>query len=128
MPLPVGSWQAFVNGKEGQLVIDTVDAIGRVSGNLNILLNPQFPAPPTIVGLWEEAANSLMFFWADRHVVFHGCKFQTPDSAAAGVDITHTLTGHCVVYPVPPNFLQPLFTVTARRSEFGWYARITQVV
>jgi hypothetical protein len=128
VPLPTGTWQAFVNGSEGPLDITTVEPTGRVSGSMLLpgLEDPQLPGLRDIVGLWEEASSSLMFFWLMGQTVFTGYHFQSPASAEEGVDITHTLAGHCVV---TPDFgKRDLFAVTARRHHFGWFAQLTQVV
>jgi hypothetical protein len=124
MPLLTGSWKATVNGTEGELKIDSVDATGHVSGTLVLPGMPSGPGLEKIGGLWDEAASALTFSWLNGAVVFSGYHFESPSSPAGGKDVAHTLTGNCVTTGGGLAAIQ----ATARRHHFGWVAQITQVV
>src|SRR5262245_13566092 len=123
MPLLTGTWNATVNGTDGELKIDSLDATGKVSGTLVLPDMPSAPGIDVITGLWDEAGSALTFSWLKGAVVFSGYHFESPSSAAGGKDVSHTLTGHCVAAGGFPGT-----QATARRHHFGWVAEMTQVV
>lgn len=128
MALPLGTWKANINGLETDLIISGIDPQGRVSGSV-------FGVP--IRGLWNDGSQTITFTPALPDgagggfkylpIVFTGYMFATPVVPLAGQDVNWTITG-VVRSPTSDDEALGVAIGTARRNEFGWLARITQVV
>lgn len=126
MPLPTGTWRFNLNGDESSLIIESVHpTTGRLEGKTS----GGFP----LHGLWNDASQCITFALGDNPnpanekflpLCFRGFLFSTPAQPTPGQDVLWTLTGSVVDAAGSPH----LVTATARRTEFGWFAQITQVV
>jgi hypothetical protein len=128
MPLPIGQWNAVVNGDQMQLVIDGVNvSTGELQGNIGGSL---------LRGFWDEVAQALSFAAITGPIPavnvniaqdvtgkfrqFSGYLMQTPTSPQPGMDLTWTLAGTYAAGPEVGG--------TSRRTCYGWYATIRQIV
>jgi len=124
MPIPLGTWQANVGGTRQALVIRSVETTGRVTGEIT---TAPFPVP--LLGVWDEDAQKLTFVLirpidGGRFVSGgFGTGYMFIDSVnltgVSGSSI-FTLAGRLEIFP-SLGFGPAL---SARRSEFGWYAQL----
>ena len=134
MPLQLGVWHINVNGTEGDLNIQNIDAQGIVTGSL---FAQQFR------GLWDEVSQTITFLAMRQLVIptglppgyvpplenvphsYRGYLFSTPPQPQPGQDIQWTLAGSVVD---SAGEAVNGIAGTARRNAFGWFAQFTQVV
>jgi hypothetical protein len=135
MSLKTGDWKMNENGSEFTLTISNIDANGEVIGNL---VSPGILPTPLIViaGLWDETSRTLTFAFPVytqaptaeqamyRQKFYKGFLFSTPRSPVPGVDVVWTLAGSVQVTDLRTAAENGGNT---RRSEFGWFAQITEV-
>lgn len=128
MPLPVGTWNAVVNGAQTALRIDAPDAEGVFTGQI---------FGGRIKGFWNEAAQKIQFAsYAEAGQgnqnplfgIFEGYLFRVPANAEPGRDVTATLVGSLAAsaQAIGVNVL-PGVVPTSRRQTFGWLAEFTEV-
>ena len=116
MPLPIGSWNANVNGQRVSFVIASVDAGGVVVGTINL---PLPVGALNVSGIWDEITqklifgNSAGFVFVFTAFLFQG-KFRMPGIVGGSV---FTLAG---------SFTGQMSggAIDADRPAFGWYAQI----
>ena len=127
MPLPVGTWKANVNGTVIDLKISGVDPQGLFP--VNLLNDTQ--------GFWNEIDHSCRSGLSSISggavgqgvvAIFEGCLFRSPTNPQAGQDVTATLAGTVRVAAGATAIGAFPATPSSRRSVFGWYAQITEVV
>ncbi|MFY9883985.1 MAG: hypothetical protein WAL67_02615 [Candidatus Cybelea sp.] len=126
MPLQIGTWKTNVGGTVGQLVIETVDAQGNVSGTLTGL--PGLGLSMHFGGYWEEESQRITFLldtsqnqgFAMESFVFTGYLFQDslPLADVTGSTI-FTLAGSFSGF-----FVASVYGITALKSQSGWYGQI----
>jgi hypothetical protein len=122
MPLPVGDWNANVNGTEGVLTIEPLSAQGLFDGSL---------LGEAIQAAWDESSQSITFIsfsvgGIDRfRALYSGCLFSTPPNPEPGRDIVWTLCGNATAVSQSGT---PVVPAHARRTIFGWTAQIRQVI
>ena len=128
MPLPVGTWKANVNGTVIDLKISGVDPQGLFPVNL-MNVDTQ--------GFWNEVDQSLSIGLVLNFggavgqgvvAIFEGCLFRSPTNPQAGQDVTATLAGTVRVTAGATAVGAFPATPSSRRSVFGWYAQIIEVV
>jgi hypothetical protein len=137
MPLLNGTWKLNVNGNEGTLNLMSIDAGGNILGSIVIPgaggLGIQF------MGSWNEAAQAIYFETMSSIVQpaisapgstnfraqFFGYLFSSQDAGSPGADIKWVLCGEVSSSMASPF---PGLQVNSRRTKFGWYAEIKQVM
>jgi hypothetical protein len=152
MPLFMGNWRFFVGGPEAQLVLSELQPAGRFKVSANV--STQFAPPPNNQfgmsgeGFWDELGQTVSF-------TLNGAPPPPPGGGPAGPVLPTTLVfaGHQVapftvvadpaqdqlwtlvgefrhaLIALPPLASPPAIpNESARRSVFGWYAQITQIV
>jgi len=131
MPLLTGEWNLNVNGNSALMGIASVNADGliecRIAFGLPIAQDIRF------TGFWNESAQSIFFETASEErpgegnyrAQFFGYLFNSQGSRPVGADIKWILCGH-VSTSITRAF--PGLPVNSRRTIFGWYAEIIQVV
>jgi hypothetical protein len=132
MPLKLGTWNMNLNGHQGTLSFDSVDAEGKVTGTIN---SDTFNLPVT--GLWDNTSSTLSF--SPNLVVvddpagpmafpwkwfFKGVLFSTPFDPEPGQDIEWTLVGF---FEVLDQQTLEKHRGNSRRNKFGWLAQIREV-
>jgi|SRR5450432_915878 len=133
MPLITGTWKINVNGTAGDLVINS-SADGTINGSV-------IDVP--LSGYWNEASQTIFFETLVPPVAglsgfipvlvgstnsigtFVGYLFSTPPVPVPGSDIKWTLCGYVMT---PPTFGFPAAMSNSRRTTFGWFAEITEVI
>jgi hypothetical protein len=128
MPLLTGAWKININGSEGIMNITQVGSDGSVIGTAIDI---------PFMGFWNESSQEIFFETVVPQLggvnstgiitgaFFVGYLFNTPPDAAAGSDIRWTLCGYMRTVPAANlNFVVP----NSRRSTFGWFAQLTQVI
>jgi hypothetical protein len=123
MPLQSGQWQLNMNGTQGTLTINSVDAPGLVTGALTYGRGAGDTYP--IIGRWDEAGKRLVFHTATTNLppltelfslAFTGYLFRDA-MRMPGLrgDVVYTLVGHYLAFSDAG---------TTDQHEFGWYAQI----
>jgi len=108
--LPTGNWNINGNGFRGDLVINSVDSAGRITGTV---YNGQ-----TIIGFWDESSQKITFMRIiepsdpSTFQIFTGYLFRNCD------------TGGCL-YTLAGSFEAFAGTgAVAQRTLYGWFAQI----
>jgi hypothetical protein len=141
MPLLMGTWRLFVSGVnvETRLTLSDMGPDGRFkvsSTTLSSKFGQANPFPMSGEGFWNEVGQAVSFSLTGGvagtvplTLVFAG--HQVPPAVAdPAQDQVWTLVGECrhALVAVPPLQPQPVPDESARRSVFGWYAQITQIM
>ena len=139
MPLLTGIWKININGIEGEMNITNINADGSINGSIASVGGQIVP----FLGFWNESAQSIfletmtpLFQSAtgpmggapgggDFRAQFFGYLFSSQGSHPAGADIKWTICGHVSTSPVQPF---PGLVLNSRRTIFGWYAEVNQVM
>ena len=123
MPLQRGPWQLDMNGTQGTLTIDSVDAPGLVTGTLTSGPHPGDSYP--IIGRWDEAGKRLVFHTAATDFPLLPGNFSMAFTGYLFRDSMRMpgLTGG-VVYTLVGHYLAFSDAGTTDQHEFGWYAQI----
>jgi len=108
--LPTGTWSINANSFGGQLVINSVDAQGNLTGTVY---------GQSIVGFWDGVSNKITFIRvpsnpaaSSQYQIYTGYLFRN----SSGPDSVYTLTGYFEAFAGTG--------ATARRVVYGWYAQI----
>jgi cobyric acid synthase len=116
MALQTGRWRINANGFEGDLNISSVDAQGRLTGNV---------FGNSIHGFWDDTEQKITFLREinrndpSTYQVYTGYRFQNPRQPQAGQNVTFTLAGDFEAFFGSGGRVQ--------RHLFGWFARIEVV-
>jgi hypothetical protein len=136
----MGDWRLFVGGPEVLLNLSNLQAGGRfnaASADVSLrLVNNQFFMGGE--GFWDEIGQTVSFSLNGRApgqlpvtVIFTGHQVAPTAAGDPAQDQIWTLVGefrHALVgqgAALPPA---PIQDESARRSVFGWYAQITQII
>jgi len=129
MSLPLGSWTFNVNGaQDAPLILQAVAANGILSGTYRDF---------AVIGFWDEGAQSITFTLQKQVInvnneligavvlpeAYKGWLFSTPQNPEPGQDISWTIAGYFLAWNSETKV-----TATARRTQFGWFAQLLQVV
>jgi hypothetical protein len=153
MPLLMGDWRFFVGGPELQLVTSDLQP----SGHFKVSspgLSMRFAPPPDNQflmrgeGFWNDIGQAVSFTLSGAAppppppgppgpppprlsvtLMFAGHQVSPTVAADPAQDQVWTLVGefrHALIAGPPPSI--PIPDESARRSVFGWYAQITQII
>ena len=155
MALLTGEWKIVADGHQGTLIVEGVTATGELQFRLRV---PGLDVPPESSqcltlsrGYWDEGSQSITLHVTNIEVVgvdlssftatggrvafgfrdsliFRGHQFPTPRESVAPQDIVWTLVGGFSLAR-DEAWARPGGTRSnARRSQFGWYATISQAL
>jgi hypothetical protein len=110
MPLATGTWTLNSNGSLGELVIQSVDTTGNLTGSLVIGSGKA----TTVSGFWDEISQKIAFEAGLGG--YTGCLFQDQFRMPG-------LTGS-VVFTLAGSFVVAGVGNTPAQLAFGWYAQI----
>jgi hypothetical protein len=146
MPLLMGNWRLFVGGlpPDVRLVMSDLQPGGRFKVSSPGALSSRFvqggmPFPMSGEGFWDEVGQAVSFTVGGTPppapsvpvvVVFAGLQVAPTLVADPAEDQVWTLVGEFrhALTAVPPQLPVAIPDESARRSVFGWYAQITQVI
>jgi hypothetical protein len=129
MSLPPGNWLINSNGFEGYLVIDSVDAAGRVEGSLMLI------GASHVSGFWNEGTQELVFAPVAPEgagivlpIFYRGYLFSSPATLQPGQDFIWNLSGFFQMLDTTDLHIANVPTPNSRRNKFGWFAKYTAIV
>jgi hypothetical protein len=114
MALQTGRWHINANGFEGDLNISSVDAQGRLTGNV---------FGNSIHGFWDDTEQKITFLREinrndpSAYQVYTGYRFQNPRESTGAPEVTFTLAGDFEAFSGSGG--------RVNRHLFGWFARRT---
>ena len=91
MALLTGTWSMNGNGHLGQLIINSVDAQGKLNGTVY---------GQAIEGFWDDRSQKITFIRVtsttdpSRLQIYTGFQFKTPPNPGGGQNFSYTLSGY----------------------------------
>ena len=116
MALLTGTWSMNGNGHLGQLIINSVDAQGKLNGTVY---------GQAIEGFWDDRSQKITFIRVtsttdpSRLQIYTGFQFKTPPNPGGGQNFSYTLSGYFEAFAGTG--------AVAHRTLYGWYASVNVI-